>query len=322
MRTISKHHKILAILLAAVILSTSIPLTIWGIGERNTITMENASEEDKRIASEISNETGAGIEEVLELKSYGRSWNEVLNILKNRSALGSKSEKNNRNDLLINSGLDEDFTAKLKKEGFSEQEILDAKLLEERVIFQLQEITLEGQANQVKIEQPAADNAIKVTGYENIAAYEELYKKINIEDAIYFMLKLKNEFGSYEKVFDEYLFSLQAELDLNEYIKDKEAYAKSRNEKELLIGHEKIITLEKIEEKSIENMQKKNNDSEDQLLTQGNKTTNKQAEAAGNSMQGKSPLPDVPKPADGDIKPKNPTDEIMNEIKSINPLEN
>lgn len=55
--------------------------------------MANASAEDKRIASEISNETGVSIEEVFQLKSYGRSWNEVLNILKNRSTLGLKSER-------------------------------------------------------------------------------------------------------------------------------------------------------------------------------------------------------------------------------------
>jgi len=333
MKVISRHYKFVAIVLAAVILSTSIPLTIWGFGDKNTMTIDNASIEDKRIASEISNETGVSIEEVFLLKSYGRSWNEVLSVLKNKTNLGANSEKNNRDDLLVNSGLDEEFIAKLKKEGFSEDNISEARMLEERVVFQLQEITSSSQenqvtqkpqankSNQINIEGPKVDisgNNKKIDDTADISAYEELSKKIDIKDAVYFMLKLKADFGSYEKVFDEYLYSLQAELDLNDYIKDKEAYAKSKDEKKLLLDQQKIITLEKIEEKSIEKTQKENKDIESEM--KNDKTAN--TVASDSVAKDKSPMPDVPKPANEDIKPKNPTDEIMNEIKEINPIEN
>lgn len=321
MTKIRRQYKFLAILLAAVILSTSIPLTIWGFGDKSTMTMDNASKEDKRIASEISNETGVSIEEVFQLKSYGRSWNEVLSILKNRSKLGENSEKSDRDDLLLNAGLDEDFVEQLKKEGFSEQDITEVKLLEERVAFQLQEITAGSQTNQVKIETPKVDSSNNITESDDISEYEELSKKIDIKNAVYFMLKLKADFGSYEKVFDEYLYALQADLDLNAYIKDKKAYSKSKDEKRLLLDDQKVITLEKIEEKSIEKIQKENKESESEVLLQKNDKTANTA-ASGSMAQNKSPLPDVPKPTNEDVKPKNPTDEIMNEIKAINPIDN
>ncbi len=340
----SKKYKLVALILALVILSTSIPLTIWGIGngKTNSITADNASSEDKRIASEISNETGVSIEEVFELKSYGRSWNEVLTFLRNKSTLGENSKKNDRDDLLLNSGLDEEYIKKLKKEGFTEDEISEVKLIEERVIFQLEEITSKTKTNPLNPPNAAglpnpSKPSVTSTNPPNktdtdklsfdggnmdsagdVTTYQKLYKKIDIKNAIYFMLKLKADFGGYEKVFDEYLFSLQADLDLNDYINDKEAYLKSRDEKKLLLDERNVITLEKIEAKSIEKIQTEDNESD--LTSNQNQTVDKNL----SEMKPKetSPLPDVPKPDSGDVKPKNPTDEIMNEINEINPIQN
>ena len=340
----SKKYKIVALILALVLITTTIPLTILGIDnlKPDTITVDNASSEDKRIASEISNETGVSIEEVFELKAYGRSWNEVLTFLRNKSTLGESSNKNKRDDLLLNAGLDEEYMKKLKKEGFTEGEISEAKLIEERVIFQLEEITSKTEANQLNspgtaglpnpsgpsvnaTNQPNQADAGKLafdvgnTGSNaDIATYQKLYEKIDIKNAIYFMLKLKADFGSCEKAFDEYLFSLQADIDLNDYIKDKEAYLKSRDEKKLLLDDRNVITLEKIEAKSIEKIQTEDRDSD--LISDQNQAADKSlSEAAPKET---SPLPDVPKPNSVDVKPKNPTDEIMNEINGINPIEN
>ncbi len=340
-----RKYKIAALILALVLITTTIPLTIMGIDSMkpDSITIDNASSEDRRIASEISNETGVSIEEVFELKSYGRSWNEVLIFLRNKSTLNENSKKNERDDLLLNSGLDEEFMKKLKKEGFSEDEISEAKLLEERVIFQLEEITSKIEANPLNSSstgglpnppKPSAnttnppnqadtdkftfDMGNTGSNADNITMYQKLYEKIDIKNAIYFMLKLKADFGSCEKAFDEYLFSLQADLDLNEYIKDKEAYLKSRDEKKLLLDDRKVITLEKIEAKSIEKIQKEDKDRD--LLSNQNQTADKiLSEAAPKET---SPLPEVPKPNSVDVKPKNPTEEIMNEINGINPIEN
>lgn len=322
----SKKYKILALLLALVILSTSIPLTIWGIDSRksNSITLDNAGSEDKRIASEISNETGVSIDEVFELKSYGRSWNEVLTFLRHKSTLGENSKKSDRDDLLLESGLDEEFIKKLKKEGFTEEEITEVKLIEERVIFQLEEITLKTKITPLNpsTKQGDADklyiNGGNTDSDDDISAYQTIYEKIDIENAIYFMLKLKPDFESYEKAFNEYLFSLQADLDLNDYIKDKEAYLKSRDEKKLLLNDQKVINLEKIEAKSIEKIQTEEKQSD--LPRNNNKTADKNSSEVTDKET--SPLPDIPKPNSVDVKPKNPTDEIMKEINGINPIEN
>ncbi|EMS70473.1 hypothetical protein [Ruminiclostridium cellobioparum] len=340
----SKKYKIVALILALVLITTTIPLTILGIDnlKPDTITVDNASSEDKRIASEISNETGVSIEEVFELKAYGRSWNEVLTFLRNKSTMGESSNKNKRDDLLLNAGLDEEYMKKLKKEGFTEDEISEAKLIEERVIFQLEEITSKTEANQLNssgtaglpnpsgpsvnaINQPNQADTGKLAfdvgntdSNADIIMYQKLYEKIDIKNAIYFMLKLKADFGSCEKAFDEYLFSLQADIDLNDYIKDKEAYLKSRDEKKLLLDDRNVITLEKIEAKSIEKIQTEDRDSD--LISDQNQAADKSlSEAAPKET---SPLPDVPKPNSVDVKPKNPTDEIMNEINGINPIEN
>ena len=340
----SKKYKIVALILALVLITTTIPLTILGIDnlKPDTITVDNASSEDKRIASKISNETGVSIEEVFELKAYGRSWNEVLTFLRNKSTLGESSNKNKRDDLLLNAGLDEEYMKKLKKEGFTEAEISEAKLIEERVIFQLEEITSKTEANQLNSSGTAglpnpSGPSVNATNQPNqadtgklafdvgntdsnadITMYQKLYEKIDIKNAIYFMLKLKADFGSCEKVFDEYLFSLQADIDLNDYIKDKDAYLKSRDEKKLLLDDRNVITLEKIEAKSIEKIQTEDRDSD--LISNQNQAADKSlSEAAPKET---SPLPDVPKPNSVDVKPKNPTDEIMNEINGINPIEN
>ncbi len=318
MKKFSKNYKLIALLLAAVILLTTIPLTISGFGNKRSITMENASEEDRRIASEISNETGFTTEEIFELKAKGRSWNDVLKVLKTSTNLSKKIDKSNRDDLLLNSGLDEEFINKLKKEGFKDEEITEAKMLEERVAFQLQEIV---EKDASAVEKPEISISSLDKDKDDISAYTKLLEKIDAKNAIYFILKLNTDLGGYVKAFDEYLYSLQAELDLNDYLKDKQAYLKSKEEKRPLLDEQSIITLEKIEQKAIESIQKGNNENES---TDALQQKDKVAETDNNSSvaQEKSPLPDVPKPNAPDVKPKNPTDEIMNEIREINPIDN
>lgn len=280
--------------------------------------MENASEEDRRIASEISNETGFSTEEIFELKSKGRSWNEVLKVLKTSPNLSKKRDISNRNDLLLNSGFDEEYIKKLKTEGFTDEEITEAKMLEERIVFQLLEIV---QKDESAVEKPEIIISSLNKDKEDISVYKKLFEKIDAKNAIYFMLKLNTDFGSYEKAFDEYLYSLQAELDLNEYIKDKQAYLKSKEDKRPLLDEQSIITLEKIEQKAIESIQKENNENESTDALQQKDST---AETDNNSSvsQEKSPLPDVPKPEASDVKPKNPTEDIMKEIREISPMQN
>ncbi len=316
MKKITKSQKLVALILVAIILLTSIPFAYSNFAEKDKNSLQNASAEDRRIASEISNETGVAIEQVFDLKNHGRSWEQVLDILKTRVNSKEKSNKAHMQNVLLNTGFDDDFLLKLKKEGFSDESISQVRMLEERVLFQLQEITSDSQEKSTKVDKPNAETAGIDKDSEDLAAYVDLSKKVNIKDMVYFMLKLKNAFGSYEKVFDEYLCSLQLGIDLNEYIKDKKAYQKKRDEKRLLIDEQKIITLEKIEEKSMEQLQN-DNKIEDNKLTGSPDKINK-----SDTMPDKNPLPDLPKVNVGEVKPRNPTDEVMNEIKGINPMGN
>ncbi len=318
-KVISKKYKILALILALVLITTSVPLTILGIDnlKSNSNTYENASSEDKRIASEISNETGFSIEEVFRYKTPGRTWNEVLNILRTTSHLSDTGSKNDRDSTLLNNGVDEDFIQQLKKEGFTDQEIIDTKILVERVMLKLQDIASAGGNHEDDVNVSSTSIGNNFSNDEDLTSYRELTEKIDIQKTIYFMLKLKSEFGSYEQVFDEYLYSIQLGIDLNEYISDKKSYLKKKDEKKLILSELKVITLEKIEEMSIQILQKDNFSSTQELTAPKNDKSVDDVFSAD-----KSPLPDIPKVQVEDVKPQNPTDEVMNEIKEINPVKN
>jgi hypothetical protein len=317
MRKIKVHQKVIAMILATVVLLTSVPLAFWGFGQKNANAMNTASKEDRRIASEISNETGFSIEEVFNYKLPNRSWNEVLNILKTTSRSGDIGSKNDREGTLLNGGLDETFIKQLKKEGFTEQEITNVRMIEERVMLQLQDITSASDNPGGEVTVPKTDIDEKSSDKEDLTSYRKLTEKIDVKKAIHFMLKLKSEFGSYEKVFDEYLYSIQLGIDLNEYISDKKSYIDKKEGKRFELSSLKVITLEKIEEKSIEMLQN------DSLNKNQELPTVKDHKAVNNGVSDdKSPLPDVPKVEAEEVKPKNPTEEVINEIKEISPVKN
>lgn len=325
MKSNTKQHKFrfIALILAAVVLLTSVPLVFHGFGRQAANAVNSASQEDRRIATEISNETGFSIEEVFNYKIAGRSWSQVLDILRTTSHIADAGGKSDKNGVLLSNGLDEEFISKLKKEGFSQQQIIDAKMLAERVTLQLQDIDSYNARSQAKpVEAPGADQAdlkvLEEDKEDSSKAYSELAKKIDYKNAIYFMLKLKSDFGSYEGAFDEYLCSLQLELDIEEYIKDKKAYLDKKEEKSLMLNGKKIITLQKIEEKNIEILQWDNKKAQSEIFPSQDKRAGGQA--AQTAEDSPNPLPEAPRVDAGAVKPKNPTDEVMDEINKINPV--
>ncbi|ADU74112.1 hypothetical protein M972_111090 [Acetivibrio thermocellus AD2] len=72
------------------------------------------------------------------------------------------------------------------------------------------------------------------------------------------MVKLEESLGSIEKVLDEYLLSLQVDIDFDKYFTDKKSYNKLRKEKLLKMDESSIITVEEIERKYFETLQKFN----------------------------------------------------------------
>lgn len=308
--------RVIAGIVLAALLATLIPAALNGFN-LTEVKAEQLSEDEKRIAADISNTTGVEMKEILKLHENGLSWNEILDRLKGR--LENTGDRKQRDKLLTNDGIGADYIEALKKEGFKNEEIMEAKLLVERVLFQLHEITGEN-GFQPADPQAEINTEIKNTGSgqsgneEDISPYTELEGKLDARTAVMLMLKLRQEFGSFERVLDEYLYALQAGLALEEYLKDREAYEKQKDEKSLTLDAQKVITMAKIEEMMLKKLQQSN--------TQNKPDTPDRIEPGEtpDKTEADQDIPKPPVPDMEDVKPKNPSDEIMNEIKQISPV--
>lgn len=256
-----------------------------------------ADSETLRVVADISNMTGVKVEEIIRLKGGGRTWNEVLDILKGYKEAGGR-ERDKRYSLLEQSGLGREFVFQLKEEGYTEDEILEAQWLVERVVFQLSEIT-------------RADNT--AAGLSDTTPYSELSQKIDIGTAVYLMLKLKEHFGSMEAVLDEYLCALQIDVNLELHLIDRGAYLKEKEAMMPGLGNESIITMADIEERMLEKIRQDN--TKDMDVT----GFNTGREVLSESKDPQNPLPYVPVPKVEDVIPRNPAHDVMEEIKVINP---
>lgn len=273
-----------------------------------------ATENDNNIINDICNLTGASVEEVLKLRSEGKNWDEIMEYLKNKAA--KEQDGKREADTPEGLGLDKELIEKLKAEGFKEDSITEARMLVERVQFQLEEI-LSAQDESVII--PEAEKTVLPVeeSTENKEADQESYRKLAGEiqtgTAVYLMLKLEKEFGSIEAVLDEYLLSLQLGIKLEDYQQDKESYEKNKSEKLLGIVQQSLITLSKIESKMLEAIQSTN------------KKANVQNES--NSLPGASdprpsvladnPVPTPPVPEVNETRVISPAEEVLREINGI-----
>lgn len=274
---------------------------------------EAANNDDKRIAGDISNMTGVAVEEILAVRNTGRSWNDVLNEI-NRGNYQKGSSMDQRNQFLANFSLSEDEIKGFKDEGFGGDELQQARLLIERVVFQLQEITLDIDAVYAVLN--PGDSTEKET--DDLQKYRELAAGIDIRKCLYLMLKLRDELGSIEAVLDEYLFSLQADLDLALYMADKEEYLKQRKEKEMEPGIKDIITAAVIESKMLERLGQRNDargSDQNSLIDTIVQKAEEDADPFINDI-----LPDIPMPGPDGIKPESPAERIEKEIDLINPM--
>lgn len=286
-----KHGRFLAILLSGVLLVSAITFGAsslsLGSAKINTLAVNN---DDKRIASELSNITSVDVEIILGIRNKGLSWNEVVEELKAKELNG---DHKNIDDLLSQLETEDKFVLRLKQEGFTESEIEQAILLTDRIIFQLQQISIDADAIE----------------------YKDLLSVLNRETCIYLMLKLYKEFGSMEKVMDEYLYSLQIDLEFGLYLKDKQSFLNQKRDKEKHIIKDNFITASKIEEKMLEIINKHNKF--DAGVSDNNTVFDKPLNTKPEVV-----LPDIPNPTIENPKVDNPLDSIMNELEIIDPLKN
>lgn len=304
------HKRAIAVLLTVCVLVTMVPILVNFQGKESIVA---ADTDEKKIAADISSSTGVEIEMILTLKNNGMTWNEILDYLKGKG--GSNEGRAKMEELLTEDVLGEEEAGELLAAGFTTEEIQQASLLAERVQFQLQEII-----NSNDTEITTAGQNVPVTGEintpkkEDLEVYTALAEKFNLKTIITLMLKLQAFFGSMEQVMDEYLYSLQVDLDLEEYLTDSEAYLGKKKDKGIEIAHIRILTMSDIETGMIKAIQQKDvyNTANEASVTTINPSDNEDLTVDNG--------PDSPLPKMKDVTPANPGEDILLEIQQINPL--
>lgn len=271
------------------------------------------NDDDRRVAEEISNMTGVTVEEILSVRNTGKSWNDVLNELKNGNYQTGKSAAQ-REIYLLQTCIEEKDLEKLRDEGFTDYEIQQAALLVERVAFQLQEII---SASDALYTMPEIGSHIE-NDEDEAEKYRELASLFDTPKCMYLVLKLRDEFGSMDAVLDEYLFSIQAGLDMALYIADKSDYLKQRKEKEIEPELRDIITIRRIEEKLLELLNQKRSIGNTDIMTPGDEKLQKSFD--GGTFESSGILPDNPFPEIHGLKPADPAESIMDEINILDPM--
>lgn len=273
-------------------------------------TIDQLSSQDKETINEISNMTGVKVEEIIKLKTTSNTWIDVLDKLNNRSEKDDQDVLQERSNLLAESGLDADYIKELRDDGFTNSQIIQAKALVDRVSSQLKQILEAKSELPDQLSNPLDQENTDKHDYD---AYKELAGKIDLKTAVFLLLKLEKDFGSMEKVLDEYLLCVQIEVDLNKYFRDQEAYEKEKSEQSGKFDLNNLITLATIEAKVLELIQIENSSSKD--FTEA--IPNKQADEtllgeASNYEMPISPLPDVQTP-----KPPNPQEDVIKEVNDL-----
>ncbi|OPZ87369.1 MAG: hypothetical protein BWY74_03414 [Firmicutes bacterium ADurb.Bin419] len=193
------------------------------------------------------------------------------------------------------------YIERLKSEGYSSEEIETSQSYVSRVVLQLNEIETFGSI----YAQPAGIESVNT---DDTSKYPELLSKIDEQKSVYYLAKLNRVFNSMEDAFNEYLFSLQSDLDIEGYFMDREKYTEEKNEKMSTINSDEFITTRNIEEKALEKLQNMNNSgkSPDQSLP-GINNPNRNLLPDYINPQPDLPKVEIPQPID-------PSQEIKNKL--------
>ena len=117
-----------------------------------------------------------------------------------------------------------------------------------------------------------------------------------------------------ESVLNEYIYALQVEVNLEVYLINKEEYEKQKSEKGAGMDTNKLLTMEKIESKMLEVIQKKNEKNKDTFEKNPDSIAGITANQDGKS---EDELPQSPLPEIKNLEPQNPGADVMKEINDI-----
>ncbi|WP_334078047.1 hypothetical protein [Paenibacillus sanfengchensis] len=317
MMPISKRkRRIVVSILIPVLIATSFVYPIANRGTENASGNDHSiGDSDIRIAADISNMTGVEAEEIIRLKETGISWNEVLERVQGKAGTSKKSRKT-RNSVLTAANM-EDTVAKLKDSGYSDRQIQTARLFAERVEFQFREIARDEKSTgsfSMPVKEPAdpfKKEDLRLEALQNVAG------KYDAVSAVYYLLVLEQVFHDQTVIMDEYLLSLQLELDLKEYIDDPDAYLKSKQEKLAGLTPDLLVTAGFLEESLLSRMNRHSLESsgkEDSAIPQPSGTGTPLPGDSIVSRPADFALPEAPH-----VQPVNPGDQIKEELDSLNP---
>ncbi|MBT2291029.1 hypothetical protein J7E73_18175 [Paenibacillus albidus] len=270
----------------------------------------SSQQQDEQTAADLSNLTGVAVNQIMDLKKSGSSWSEITETLKSQPPANNNEDRMNRSNLLNEAGLDEGLLNELRQEGFQDDEIMEAKMLTERIMQQLKEVN---GTTEITVENPTTIGGLIQSDEVDLkAAYVKINDQFNEGQSVKLILILQQELGSMEAVMNEYLLSLQIELNLEDYITDKKLYQENKEQKTITLKENEIVTMEILEKAMLEQLQ------------QGQKEVSAEV-GGGNSettiLEDKkdSPLPDINPPTVQDVMPQNPGETVRQEIQAINP---
>lgn len=231
-----KYKRFIACILAFIIFSVCV---VYAMSERKNDYILNTKSEildsDRKTAEDISDMTGLSVNQLLGMKTEGKSWNEILETLDGKVLPEEKKMS------------DEELELFLAENQFEEEEVSYDKFLAERIDANLKDIA----RSNMGVPNAAVPSIKPDSGNKDnepqLADYQSLQNKFDKNRATYFMLEFTKDFGTAEAVADEYLYCLQTDIDFNLYITDREAYSKATGEKMAVLTKEKAITIAKID---------------------------------------------------------------------------
>lgn len=319
MQWITKRNgAILSAILVAVMVSQLIMYSmgswIWKRDGAFADSDQDLAGGDTQIAVELSNMTGVTVDQILEMKASGLSWNEVTRQLQADDVV-SEEGREERFSLLFNSGLSEQATDELIAAGYQEEAITEAKLVAERVVFQLTELVQ--QTPHVPVPQVAAiQSETSDEEEQKTEVYRQLLELFDLEEAVRLMLAWEVNVGSFRQALNEYLFMLQSGLAVEDYVQDWDRYEEQKNKRKAEQIGELWITVEMIEQDMLDAVQERNQQQETEHSSPALSSSSlSQADQATDALP-RSPVPEI-----RDVRPPDPTAAIHEEIKNLDPRE-
>ncbi|WP_379140261.1 hypothetical protein [Paenibacillus sp. sgz500992] len=306
----NRKYKYISIAIVVALLAEAAIVTFPKWNQDSAVEM-SSEQQDEQTAADLSNLTGVAVNQIMEMKNSGSSWREITETLKNPPPANNKEDKINRSNLLHEAGLGEEVLNELRQKGFQDDEIMEAKLLTERIMQQLKEV-IDNTVTTVESPTVLAGNT-QLAEAELQSAFVKINDQFSEVQSVKLILTLQQDFGSMEAVMNEYLLSLQIELDLQDYITDKKSYQEKKEQKTITLKENEIVTMEILEKAMLDQLQQGKEEVTSEARG-GNSET-----ATPSDEKKDSPLPDINPPTVQDVIPQNPGEAIRQEIQAINP---